>query len=148
VSEARRICIVEVDDASFGIDVCRIRELIRSLPVSPVPLADPVVAGLLNLRGQIVIALDLRQRLCRAPRTEGTPMHVVVQTQAGMFSLLVDRIGDVIDVDEGQLTRVPDAMPHEVRAIVTATLKLPDRLLLIIDPDRATAIGPQGDLPS
>jgi purine-binding chemotaxis protein CheW len=149
MSASKRVCWFEVDQVAFGIEVLHIQELIKNQPISRVPLADPVVAGLINLRGQIVVAIELRERLRLSARPGDTPpMHLVVQTKAGTYSLLVDRIGDVIELDATQLERPPETMPREVRELVTATCKLPDRLLLIIDAECAVALASQGDTSS
>src|SRR5215472_9170383 len=70
--------------------------------MTQVPLAPEVVSGLINLRGQIVSAIDLRRRLRLEDRPQGQlPMNVVVRTDDGAVSLLVDEIGDVLEVEEG-----------------------------------------------
>ena len=84
--------------------------MLRYQEMTQVPLAPDVIEGLINLRGQIVTALDMRRRLKLKPRAEGqTPMNTVVRTkEGGAVSLLVDEIGDVVEVDSEKFERTPD----------------------------------------
>src|SRR5438046_2560899 len=92
-------CTFMVADLFFGIDVRRVQEVLRGQEVTPVPRAPAVIEGLINLRGQIVPAVDVRRRLGLAPRSaDAQPMNMVVRTEEGAASLLVDEIGDVLDV--------------------------------------------------
>ena len=68
-----------LDGAHFGIDVAKVQEVLRAQRRTPVPLADPDIAGLVNLRGQVVMTVDLRARLGLQPLPRGQePMMVVV----------------------------------------------------------------------
>lgn len=135
-----------VDGLVAAVGVGRVEEVLRHHPLTPVPLAGSAVAGLLNLRGQIVLAVDLRRRLVLADRSDGKPPnHVVVRTPDGLYSLLVDAIGDVVPVGHLRPERVPDRLRAEVRSLATAVYKLPDQLLVVFDVDRlvdTTALGP------
>jgi purine-binding chemotaxis protein CheW len=89
-----------VADLFFGVDVLRVQEVLRFQQMTRVPQAPEVIEGLINLRGQIVTAIDMRRRLRLPPRAgDQTPMNMVVRTEDGAVSLLVDEIGDVLDVD-------------------------------------------------
>src|SRR5947209_10999500 len=95
----RQYCTFTVDGHHFGVDVLKVQEIIRYQEMTRVPLAHPVVRGLINLRGQIVTAIDLRRRLDLPDRPpDQLPVNVVVKTDDGAVSLLVDEIGDVLDV--------------------------------------------------
>jgi purine-binding chemotaxis protein CheW len=96
-----------------------------------------VIEGLINLRGQIVTAIDMRRRLGLPPRGgDLTPMNMVVRTEDGAVSLLVDEIGDVLDVDAATYERPPESLAPAAREIILGVYKLPDRLLLILDAER------------
>src|SRR5262245_18463506 len=102
-----------------------------------VPLAPPVVRGLINLRGQIVTALDLRRRLALSDRpADQLPVNVVVQTDDGAVSLLVDEIGDVLSVPESAFERPPETLRGTARELIRGAYKLDGRLLLILDTQR------------
>src|SRR4051794_23268078 len=96
-----------------------------------IPLAHPVVRGLINLRGQIVTAIDLRRRLELPDRpADILPVNVVVQTDDGPVSLLVDEIGDVLTVSESLFERPPETLRGRMREVIRGAYKLERRLLL------------------
>ncbi len=136
-------CTFVVDGLYFGIDVLRVQEVIRSLGMTRVPLAPPAVEGLINLRGQLVTAIDLRTSLGLTPRPVGQePMNVVIRTDDGAISLLVDEIGDVIETDESTFERPPQTLSLAARALVKGVYKLPGRLMLVLD--TALAVNVEG----
>ena len=95
MADEHQFCTFVLGGHHFGIDVLKVQEIIRYQEMTRVPLAPPVVRGLINLRGQIVTAIDLRRRLELPERTDGQlPVNVVVKTDDGAVSLLVDEIGD------------------------------------------------------
>lgn len=127
-----------VADLFFGVDVLRVQELLRIQPMTRVPQAPDVIEGLINLRGQIVTAIDMRRRLQLPPRSgDHTSMNMVVRTDDGAVSLLVDEIGDVLDVDESTYERPPENLDPATRELIRGVYKLNDRLLLVLDTDRA-----------
>jgi purine-binding chemotaxis protein CheW len=135
-------CTFRLDSLTFGIEVREVQEVIRPQPLTEVPRAHPVVEGLINLRGQIVTALDLRRRLQLPPRPDGEPaMNVVVRTGEGELSLLVDEIGDVEDVDDDAFETPPDTLDAEARELIRGAYKLEDGLLLVLDIDRVVRLG-------
>src|SRR3984893_5450670 len=95
-----------VGDLFFGVDVLNVQEVLRFQQMTPVPQAPEVIEGLINLRGQIVTAIDMRRRLGLPARTgDKPPMNMVVRTSDGAVSLLVDEIGDVLDMDAATYER-------------------------------------------
>jgi len=136
-------CTFLLDSQLFGLPVSAVQEVLRSQEVTRVPLAAPEVSGLVNLRGQIVIALDLRTRLGFAPRRAGaSPVNVVVRpVDGGAVSLLVDEIGQVLEPDEESFEPPPATVSPDVREVVTAVCKLDDRLMLLLDPELVTTVG-------
>jgi purine-binding chemotaxis protein CheW len=130
-----------VDQLMFGIDVKMVQEVIKLQRMTPVPLASETVKGLINLRGQIITALDLRARLGLGPRSgERDPMNVVVTTSDAVISLLVDRIGDVVEVGPEQYEDTPDTLPLTAHQLVTGVYKLRDQLLLVLNAERAVDV--------
>lgn len=141
MSTVNQYCTFHVDGLFFGVDVLRVQEVIRYQEMTRVPLASHVVSGLINLRGQIVTAIDLRRRLELNERTaEQLPMNVVVRTDDGAVSLLVDDIGDVLEVDESTYERPPETLTGVARQLVRGVYKLKDRLLLIIDTEQTVDV--------
>ena len=136
MSANHQYCTFYLGEQCFGLDVLKVQEIVRSQPLTRVPLAHPMVRGLINLRGQIVTAIDLRERLDLPEREDACePVNVVVQTDDGAVSLLVDEIGDVLEVTEQQFERPPETLQGSARDLIQGAYKLPDRLLVILDPD-------------
>jgi purine-binding chemotaxis protein CheW len=141
MSDPTQFCTFRLDTLLFGIEVARVQEVIRSQELTGVPLANPVVEGLINLRGQIVTALDLRRRLELPARPEGRlPMNIVVRTGAGELSLLVDEIGEVVDVDATTFESAPETLVGVAKELITGAYKLPDGLLLVLDTERVVRL--------
>jgi purine-binding chemotaxis protein CheW len=143
MANAHQYCTFYVDGHYFGLDVLRVQEVIRYQAMTRVPLAAPEVRGLINLRGQIVTAIDLRRRLGLSERpAEQMPLNVVVQTDDGAVSLLVDEIGDVLEVPEQQFERPPDTLHATMRDLIRGVYKLKERLLLILDTTNILELNP------
>ena len=140
-AEALRYATFYVDNLYFGIEVLEVQEVLRYQEMTRVPLAAGVVEGLINLRGQIVTALDMRRRLGLGLRNpDQTPMNMVVRSDDGAVSLLVDEIGDVIEVDPESYEACPENMPAEHRELIVGVYKLEDRLLLVLDTQKALSV--------
>lgn len=139
---AAQYCTFLVADMYFGIDVRRVQEVLRTQEVTAVPQAPAVIEGLINLRGQIVTALDMRRRLGLLPRpASAQPMNMVVRTEDGAASLLVDEIGDVLDVEASSFEPVPENVAPGQRELILGVCKLKDRLLLVLDAERTLEVG-------
>lgn len=137
MAELSQYCTFYLDGFFFGVDVLNVQEVIRYQEMTRVPLASPVIRGLINLRGQIVTAIDLRRQLELRERPEHQhPMNVVVRSEDGALSFLVDEIGDVIEVDEEHFERAPETIPCAARALVRGVYKLKEQLLLILDTEK------------
>lgn len=134
MADERQLCTFYLDKYCFGIDVVEIQEVFRYQEMTSVPLATDEVSGLINLRGQVITAINLRLRLGMEPLPEGQlPMNVVVRSQGNVMSLLVDRIGDVLDISEERYEEAPETIQGIMRELVTGVYKLDDRLLLVLD---------------
>ena len=130
-----------LDRLLFGVEVGTVQEVIRYQEMTRVPLAPAVVTGLINLRGQIVTALDLRRRLELAERAAGRlPMNVVVRAGDEAVSLLVDEIGDVLEVGDDSFEPPPETLKGEARELIRGAYKLKNRLLLVLDTEKAVSI--------
>jgi purine-binding chemotaxis protein CheW len=143
MSTALQLCTLTLDRHWFGIEVVQIQEILRWQQLTRVPLAPPVVCGLMNLRGQIVTAIDLRRRLGLPDRPpEAEPTNVVVQTDGGVVSLLADAVGDVIEVASDDVERPPETLHRTLRELTRGACKLKDRLLLVLDTALVVKLGP------
>jgi purine-binding chemotaxis protein CheW len=141
-------CTFFLDGMFFGVDVQKVQEVLRYRKMTRVPLAPRVISGLINLRGQIVPAIDLRPRMELSDRPAGqVPMNVVVRTDAGTVSFLVDEIGDVRTVDETAFEPPPGALTGVARELIRGVYKLKDWLLLVLDTEKVASL-PAGTLPA
>jgi purine-binding chemotaxis protein CheW len=138
MDESQQFCTFHLGSLYLGIEVLQVQEVIRPQEMTRVPLAPRAVIGLINLRGQIVTAIDLRRRLGLADRPDGCDaMNVVVRTDEGAVSLMVDEIGDVLEVAAEAFEAPPATLPAEARGLIRGVYKLPDGLLLVLDARRA-----------
>lgn len=138
MSATQSLCTFRVDQLYLGVPVLQVHEVIRPQAMTRAPLANATVRGLMNLRGQIVTAFDLRRRLDLPDRTDDAPpMNVVVRTPDGPVSLLVDEIGDVLEVSQDQFETTPETLQGIARELIQGAYKLDGRLLLLLDITRA-----------
>lgn len=136
-TQTKQFSTFYVADLFFGIEVLQVQEVLRYLEMTSVPLAPDVIEGLINLRGQIVTAVDMRRRLGLPKRPDReTPMNMVVRSDEGAVSLLVDEIGDVLEVHADSFEPPPENMPREQRTMIEGVYKLDGRLLLVLDSER------------
>ncbi len=141
LTATRQLCTFYLDGHLFGVDAQCVQEVIRYQEMTRVPLTSPAVSGLINLRGQIVTAIDLRKRLSMQDRpADKLPMNVVVRSDDGAVSLLVDQIGDVIEVDSDRFELPPNTLRGSARSFVQGAYKLDARLLLLLDIEQVVQI--------
>ena len=139
----RQFATFFMKDLYFGIEVQKVQEVLRAQEMTRVPLAPGVLRGLINLRGQIVAVIDMRQRLALAPRNaDQEPMNMIVRAEDGAVSLLVDEIGDVIHVAAESYEPVPETMAPNLKQLVEGVYKLDGRLLLVLDTERTLQLQP------
>ncbi len=125
------------NDHLFGLPIDEVIEINRALDVTPVPLAPDYVAGVVNLRGQILTAINLAKRLGlkKEAQKEQEISHnnVITGNREEPISLLVQRIGDVISVPKSQIEPPPDTIAGVDRSFVKFVCKLPRNLLMVLD---------------
>ena len=136
-----RLVTFTLEGRSYGVDVTDVQEVLRGLPRTRIPLAPSALAGLINLRGQVLTAIDLREQLGLRPRAaDREPMLVVIRVSGeGPVALLVDSIGAVVDAERDQCDPPPDTLRGPTRDLLLGAYKLPDHLLLALDVARAIA---------
>lgn len=133
-----KYCTFYVDNLYLGIEVTRVLEVIRYQELTPVPLAPEMVSGLINLRGQILCAVDVRRRLEMEAREDDAslPDNVVIQTPEGPLSLLVDEVGDVVEVEEDDIEPPPSSLVGPSRELIRGVCKMDDALMLLFDAEQ------------
>lgn len=136
-----RFCTFWISGQLLGAPATVVQEVIPHAPMTPIPLAHPAISGLINLRGEIVLVIDLRRRLRIPDRSCGfPPVHVVVRVCDQVISLVVDEIGDILEVAEEAWERTPETVPAFVREVLSGLYKLPDSLLATLDMDRVARL--------
>ena len=125
----------------FGVPIENVQEFLEHQTVTHVPLAPPVLPGIINLRGQILTTIDLRVRLgLTGTDQQKDPMMMVVRTSEGPMNLLVDKIGGVLDVDPDLFEKPLETLKPAVQAVTSHVCKLEQNLLLVLDTEKIIQI--------
>tara|TARA_B100001123_G_scaffold149130_1_gene172710 strand:- start:905 stop:1378 length:474 start_codon:yes stop_codon:yes gene_type:complete len=133
-SEEKEFITMQIGDYYFGIPVLVVQDVLRSHKIMKIPLTPSMVAGSLNLRGRIVTAIDMRKRMGMSSFEDlNKPMHVVVSYRDELFSLLVDKVGDVMSLEMNQFEKTPSNLQNEWREMAAGVFKLDGKLLIILD---------------
>jgi purine-binding chemotaxis protein CheW len=136
-ASARELLTVTIGDQVFGIPILQVQDVLGTQKVTRVPLAPKAVAGSLNLRGRIVTAIDMRACLGMEPcEAAGKGMSVVVENQGELFSLMIDRVGDVMHLPYSAYEKNPATLNPQWRAMCQGIYRLKDRLLVVLDVPR------------
>jgi purine-binding chemotaxis protein CheW len=138
MAQTQQFCTFYLDKLMFGIELEKVQEVIRYLEITQIPLAPRVVSGLMNLRGQIVTGIDLRRRLDLPDRSEQAhPMNVVIRAGDGAVSMLVDEIGDVVEVTDESFERPPETLQGKVREVILGVHKLERQLMHVLNTEKS-----------
>jgi purine-binding chemotaxis protein CheW len=134
VAASRLFCTFSLGDELFGLDVEHVREVLRPQPITRVTLAPRTIRGLINLRGEIVMAIDLRECLELGPSPPGVElMNIVARTAEGPISLLADRAHDVVEVNERFFEPTPRHVRGPSAALIRGTYAIENKQLMVLD---------------
>ena len=134
MSKPQQFCTFVLDDHLFGLNVRHVQEVTQQQRMTRVPLAPTMIRGLINLRGQIVTAIDLRECLGLPPLPNDlVSANVIVRSGEDTMSFLVDSAGDVLEVDSADYEQPPETLRGVAVDLIRGTYKLKDRLLLVLD---------------
>jgi purine-binding chemotaxis protein CheW len=126
----------------FGLPIARVQDVFVLDRLTRVPLAAPEIAGLLNLRGRIVTAVDLRRRLGLVPPGEVRKrMAIGIEYKGESYGLLIDAIGEVLNLPSGSRESNPINLEARLARVSAGVHRLEDRLLVVLDVDRVLDIG-------
>jgi len=133
MSERRQFCTFWLEDLLCGIDVAAVQEVLQPQTTRRVPLAADSIKGLINLRGQVVTAIDLRSCLAMPPRTDDRgAVNIIIRSAQEPVSLLVDRIGDILEVDESAFEPPPQTLRGIAADLIVGMYRLEHRLLIAL----------------
>ena len=122
-----------VNGRLYGIDVMKVQEVTKPLQVTLMRTAPSFIKGLINLRGQIATAIDLSELFGLTNNLESEKMTVVCRVDDVLLSLLVDSIGDVIEVSESQFEKSPPTIAHTTRSFMQGVYKTEGTILSVIN---------------
>jgi purine-binding chemotaxis protein CheW len=121
----------------FGLRLERVRDVFVPRGVSQVPLAPPEIAGLLNLRGRIVTAIDLRRRLGLPPCRDGSaPVAVGIEERGELYGIIVDRVGDVLRLKRSTYDANPVNLDQRWSKLCSGVYRLDHGLMVVLDVDK------------
>jgi purine-binding chemotaxis protein CheW len=133
-----------VGEQLFGLPIARVQDVFVLDRLTRVPLASPEIAGVLNLRGRIVTAIDLRKRLALAPPAElRRRMAIGIEHKGESYGLLIDGIGEVMKLPPAGREDNPVNLEPQLARVSAGVHRLKDRLMVILDVDRVLDIGPR-----
>lgn len=124
----------------YGIDVMKVQEVAKPMPITRIQLATAFIKGIVNLRGQIATAISLRELFQLDAVDCKDKMTVVCHLDGNLVSFVVDEIGDVIQVEKEAYEDVPETLPQSVRQYLGGVYKLENKILSCIDLDKVLNI--------
>lgn len=127
-----------IENQMFGIPVLNVQDILSPENIAAIPLAPAEVKGSINLRGRIVTVIDVRVRLGLEPKDmdTGENMGVTVEHGTDLYTLLVDRIGDVMGLAQNLFERNPATLDPVWREFSNGVYRLDGNLLVVLDIDR------------
>lgn len=118
----------------FGVPILQVNDVLGPHKITRTPLAPPAVGGVMNLRGRIVTAVDVRRCLGQPPRAAGDAhMGVVIDANGELFSLMIDKVGDVLSLAPDSFEPAPATLDATWRNVCAGIHKLADGILLVLD---------------
>ena len=137
----KQFCTFYLNNLLFGIDVLDVQEIILPQEMTEIPLAPAAIHGLINLRGQVVTAIDLRTWLGFEPNNSGqASMNMVIRAEDDIVSFLVDSIGDVLEPAEEAFELPPKTLGENIKELLVGVYKLEHQLLLVMDTHKAVEL--------
>ena len=132
---------VTIGDHMFGLPIFRVQDVFVPVGLTRVPLAPPEVAGILNLRGRVVTAIDMRSRLDFGEREPGTPvMAIGIELKGESYGLLVDAVGEVMQLHNSACEPKPTNLDPRLSRVAAGIYRLEGQLMVVLDVDRVLDI--------
>jgi purine-binding chemotaxis protein CheW len=140
--EVTKYATFTIGGEMFGVNALNVQEIVLFQRMTKVPHSADYILGLINLRGQIVTAIDLRFRLTNtSTEINEDSMNFILKTDQGICSVIVDDVGDVMDINETSMEPAPETMDAKMREYVSKICKLQDRLLCVLDIEKIVKVG-------
>lgn len=132
ISETIQVCGFKIGDGYYAVPVLEVQEVVKPQKVSRVPKAPEYIDGLINLRGQVVTSLNLKNLFGIQGEANEDYMNVIVRSEDSLYSLVVDEIMDVMEVTANQFAQTPDTLNPKVKKFIKGVYKLEGRLLILL----------------
>lgn len=145
IDDTQQVLAVYLGSEMFGIPISHVQGVLETLPLTYVPLSSPAIKGVMNLRGRIVTAIDLRttlrgedKMLVGAPQAN---MSIVIEEDGELYSLLVDTVGDVHTLAVAHIAEPPLTMAESLKKVSSGVFALRDKIMIILKPAALLNIG-------
>jgi len=138
--DLNQLCGFKIGNGHYAVSVLDVQEVIKPQLLTPVPLAPSYVKGLINLRGQIVTAISLRTLFGLEEIESDDYMNIIVRSGDSLYSLVVDEILDVIDVERETYEPTPETLEEKIKRFIGGVYKLDSKLLILLDLEKVLNI--------
>lgn len=139
----------KIADEEFGVDILRVQEIIRMMPITKVPKAPFFVEGVINLRGKVIPIIDMRRRFGMATNAhDGQTRITVMDLQGQVVGFVVDAVREVLRIKESTVEAPPQVVAGIGSDYLKGVGKLDDRLLILLDLDKLLSEAETGALGS
>ena len=129
-----QLIVFHLEDEEFGVPISEVREIIATGPVTPIPNSPKFIVGVINVRGEVPVVINLKERFCLRKKKEIESKHIVLTEQdKNLFGLLVDEVTEVLRVEENTITKAPDLVTRIHEDYVKGVLTIDNRLILLLD---------------
>jgi purine-binding chemotaxis protein CheW len=126
----KQLCTFSIDEIKFGVDVSQVQEILRHQEITAVPLAPPTIAGLLNLRGQIVMVTDLKKKFSLLGKIASNPIFIILRGDDGPACFMVDKVGEVLEINDVQREPLPPQLDVTIRECAIGVYSIANGLIV------------------
>jgi purine-binding chemotaxis protein CheW len=140
--QAAEYVTVMIGSQMFGLPISRVQDVFTLNQMTRVPLAPDDIAGVINLRGRIVTAIDMRRRLGLGPRSGAATLAVGIDCDGESYGLVIDSVGEVLRLSADSVEPVPVNLDEQLKCVASCVHRLEDELLVVLDVDRLLDVRP------
>ena len=138
--EVNQLCGFKIGSGHYAVEVLDVQEVVKPQNVTPVPLAPEYIDGLINLRGQIVTAINIRRLFGLEESNSDDYMNIIVSSGENLYSLVVDEIMDVMDIENHRFEDTPDTIDEKISTFINGVYKLDDKLITLLSLEKILSL--------
>lgn len=132
-----QVLTVHLGDQLFAVPILKVQDVLQTQSLTPVPMAKPYIEGVMNLRGRIVTVINLYKRIKGdSGHKRRDPMNVVIENNGELYSILVDKVGDVITLDREEIEDPPLTLETSWRQVIEGVYQLEHKIVLLLDVEK------------